>query len=484
MPVLKERRQVIENILIYIYIFMVGLVMSMQSSMNPLEQSSTAGVDSSVFKTMALSMSKGLVPYKDSFDHKGPLIYIINWLGMQIAYYKGIWIIELLTMLITFGFIYKIARFLCGKLYSCLTLLITAFMLFQYLEGGNLVEEYAMPFIAVALYIFTDYFLNDKINSLRLIACGFSFGAVCLLRINMASIWVVFCIAVLIQTLYQKHVDKLGRFLLWFICGFALVIMPILIWLIANHAFYDFWNDYIVFNRLYVSEASFYRIRIAFFYFLISTPMVISLVSLIHCYRVKKDIFHCAYICYYFLTLFWISMAGRKYPHYGMILIPLMAYPIGYVLMSVEKTIKHSAMLQVVVWIVSISVWWEGIVHVAEGWEQRNNDVGRMCDSIVEMIMERTDEDDRITVWGNWNIIYVLSHRAPAVKYSYQIPIADVNNAIYTEYYEELERKIPKLIIIQPGVPKERMEEFLNEHIEYYYVGEIDGADIYEYSGE
>lgn len=484
MPVLKDRKQVIENILICIYIFMAGLIMSMQCSMNPLKQSAAAGVDSSVFKTMALSMSKGLVPYKDSFDHKGPLIYIINWLGMQIAYYKGIWIIELLAMLITFGLIYKIARFLCGKVYSCLTLLITAFMLFQYLEGGNLVEEYAMPFIAAAIYIFTDYFLNDKINALRLIICGFSFGAVCLLRINMASVWVVFCIAVLIQTLYKKQADRIGRFLLWFICGMAMIMIPILVWFMANHALYDFWNDYIVYNSLYVSEASFYRKRAAFFYFLISTPMVISLVSLIYCYRTKKDIYHCAYICYYFLTLFWISMAGREYPHYGMILIPLMAYPIGNVFMYVEMTIKRSAMLQVIVWIVSISVWWEGIVNITESWEQRNNDAGRTYDSIIEMIMERTAEDDRITVWGNWNIIYVLSHRVPAVKYSYQFPIAEVNDDIYTEYYEELESKLPKLIIIQPDAPKERMEEFLNDHIEYYYLGEIDGADIYEYSGE
>ena len=36
--------------------------------------------DSSVFRTVAMMMRYGYMPYRDSFDHKGPLLYIIEFL--------------------------------------------------------------------------------------------------------------------------------------------------------------------------------------------------------------------------------------------------------------------------------------------------------------------------------------------------------------------------------------------------------------------
>ena len=99
--------------------------------------------DSSVFKTVALMMQKGYMPYKDSFDHKGPLLYIINWIGNQISYYRGVWVIEYGFMICTFYLMYKIARFQVKPLSAALTTLISTSLLFQYFDEGNLTEEYA-----------------------------------------------------------------------------------------------------------------------------------------------------------------------------------------------------------------------------------------------------------------------------------------------------------------------------------------------------
>ena len=38
-------------------------------------------LDSSVFRYIGTIMHDGCVPYRDSFDHKGPLIFLINYLG-------------------------------------------------------------------------------------------------------------------------------------------------------------------------------------------------------------------------------------------------------------------------------------------------------------------------------------------------------------------------------------------------------------------
>ena len=43
------------------------------------------GYDSSIFKSMGKFMADGLTPYKDFFDHKGPIIILIEWLGFGLT---------------------------------------------------------------------------------------------------------------------------------------------------------------------------------------------------------------------------------------------------------------------------------------------------------------------------------------------------------------------------------------------------------------
>ena len=107
--------------------------------------------DSSVFKAIAFMMEKGYMPYRDSFDHKGPLLYLINWLGNQISYFRGVWVIEFIVVTFTFFMLYRIARIRTGISSSCLTVLMAGTLLFGYFDGGNLTEEYAMPCIAVGI---------------------------------------------------------------------------------------------------------------------------------------------------------------------------------------------------------------------------------------------------------------------------------------------------------------------------------------------
>lgn len=54
--------------------------------------------DSSVFRYVAYVMKKGGIPYRDTFDHKGPVLYLINYLGLLINL-NGVWIVEVIFML-------------------------------------------------------------------------------------------------------------------------------------------------------------------------------------------------------------------------------------------------------------------------------------------------------------------------------------------------------------------------------------------------
>lgn len=234
------------NLIILLGIFAAALVFMSQSPLNILLLNGNSGIDSSVFRTIAMQMERGLMPYRDSFDHKGPLLYIYNYLGLLIKRHRGIWIIEFISAFAAFGLMYKTARLKCDRMRSFFVLIICAAPLYSYFEGGNMTEEYALPFIMSAVYIFADYFMNDRITRMRLVICGLGFGAVCMLRVNMIAVWIVFCCAVLLRSFREKRLEEIPRFLLYFLMGAGIIVLPICFWLIFNNAFVDFIKDYLM----------------------------------------------------------------------------------------------------------------------------------------------------------------------------------------------------------------------------------------------
>ena len=76
--------------------------------------------DSSVFETVGMMMHKGFMPYRDSFDHKGPLIYFYNWMG-QFLGYRGVWVIEYVSLLVTLVIMYRTARIICSRVWAVVT---------------------------------------------------------------------------------------------------------------------------------------------------------------------------------------------------------------------------------------------------------------------------------------------------------------------------------------------------------------------------
>ncbi|EOS20473.1 hypothetical protein C804_06318 [Lachnospiraceae bacterium A4] len=484
MKLIKIQLHKFASICVFFYILFLGFVISMQCEIAPYSKK-LPGIDESVFETMGYLMTKGYIPYRDSFDHKGPLLYIINWLGMQISYYRGIWIIELIVITSTFFILYKITRLVCGRLGGCFSMFVISSSLLFYLDGGNLVEEYAMPFIAVSVYFFLDYFLNQKISIYRLIICGFSFGAVLLLRANMISVWICFCIAVFIQLISNKQYKKIIEFILWFLSGMMLILLPVFIWLALNHAFKDFWNDYIIFNKMYVSNsvrATLLNKFNSFQYFLNNVLIIGSTVMTVYLCRLKRGYCDIAYLICLMVTLPLISMSGMSYAHYGMVLVPLMAYPIANFISSGKLYEKNAGISIVIIWLLinyTITPFGTAVSHLIENYINRNIDQRNGIYDIVELIENNTDEQDKITVWGNWNIIYLLSKRMPASKYSYQFPIAEVDESIYEEYFNDLELTPPTFVIVKPGRELGRMAEYLDTHREYSYFGKVNDADIY-----
>lgn len=458
-----------EHIVIFLLFAMATFIFLIKSPMH-LWTNYDIGTDSSVFQTIALMMRKGYMPYRDSFDHKGPLLYIINFIGKLISNYHGIWIIEYISLFVTMNILYLIAK---SANASCLQSVVSVFvaisLLFSYFNGGNLTEEYAMPFIAIGLYVFIEYMLKDKISIFRLIVCGLCFGAVCLLRANMIGLWIIYCLAIFITCIYKKKFFVLREFIIWFTVGFCLIVIPILIWLWSNNALSDFWFDYIKFNYVYVNSSLRVSAKfIAFFHFSNTFVYTLALVSTVYLSIKKNKYIYGVYFAYLIVTLFLVSMPGKTYAHYGMVLIPAIVFPIASIISYLnEKLVGIGSFLMVTFLLCSviISNWEYTMVDFVSTYSNRKeSNISRDVENLMNVVTENSTDNDFISVYGNYNIIYVLSGRIHATKYSYQFPIGVVYPDIMKEYFEELAEEQPKLIVIQAGRYDDNIIQFLNEN--------------------
>ena len=128
----------IKKIAVFIMLIGITFIVVMQSPLDIVTNDGITGTDSSVFRYIGWMMTEGYVPYRDFFDHKGILLYVINYIGMLISFEHGVWFLEGVTIFASAFFCYKIAEKRCGSLCGAgVTILIFA-MMNQYLMAVTL----------------------------------------------------------------------------------------------------------------------------------------------------------------------------------------------------------------------------------------------------------------------------------------------------------------------------------------------------------
>lgn len=437
--------------------------------------------DSSVFNYVAFAIKNGQIPYKDTFDHKGPLQYLINYIGYLINPRNGIWYLEFISIILTLFFVFKTANKFSNVFSSIVATILVMAPLSSTIEGGNLVEEFAMPFISASIYIFIIYFFSGNIKTYQLILCGFCGGCVLMLRPNMAVVWLVMPIAVVINEMIFKKSKAVYRYFGYFVLGVAVAIVPFILYFAANNAVVDFFNCYIKFNLMYSGEKNVSTVE-AIRQFSSSIIFRASLiVVLLHIIAKKNLLFNITYLIFLITNILVISMSGRLYAHYAMILIPTAAYPMGLLvsylfLFKLKK--NYIACVPIIIatvllllsnfnkgWIIPYNKTIDGITG------KSTVSYLRPVEDAANYIVEKTEEDDRILVVGNENQIYTLSERLSTTKYSYQIPIIYIGEDIKKEFFGEITQSPPKLIVVVTDIPgiKEFIE--INNYNEVKRIG-------------
>jgi hypothetical protein len=111
--------------------------------------------DQGVYLYAGQQVLDGSIPYRDVWDHKGPLIYYINALGLLLTNSTwGIWFLEIIFLFFAaiFGFLAMRMVFDPAIAFSSTVLWLVSFP--RVMDHGNSVEEFSLPFQFAAIYFY------------------------------------------------------------------------------------------------------------------------------------------------------------------------------------------------------------------------------------------------------------------------------------------------------------------------------------------
>ncbi|MCX8128555.1 MAG: glycosyltransferase family 39 protein [Clostridia bacterium] len=215
--------------------------------------------DANAYFSMGKGMFNGLVPYRDIFDHKGPLLYFLNGLAYLISdnNFYGVYIMQSISLSVVLYFSYKAINLYATKKASLLAAVsIPVFMLNSpvYISGGGSPEEYILAFQAVSMYFFLRYFKKPALEGHEprvMFIHGLMSGCVLMLKYTPLVFWVGFDFFIFAGLLVRGMYKNFLKNLLTLILGVAAALLPWLVYFRITDSIKDLYEVYFRFNSLY-----------------------------------------------------------------------------------------------------------------------------------------------------------------------------------------------------------------------------------------
>jgi len=433
--------------------------------------------DEDIYLTIGRGLARGLVLYRDIFDNKTPLIYLIAMVAGNVMWFR---FILMVWNLVNVVLVWKLAEKLVGKRWGVVlaTALFSLFSTIPLLEGEIANGEIFMIMPATAGVLLL---LNNKFFwSGLLFALAFLFKVPVAVEFFGISLFLIF---------FQKIVD--GR--LWLLlAGFGLPIVISLVYFSAVGVGDIYVRSALLQNIAYLS--SWGGSSSSLLSGGLSTRALVLFLSLgaIWLFRNKLGERFGLVSVWFVTALFGSLLSGRPYPHYlleivgpaallaALFLTQISVYSgiftLGLTLLVVGAVVRYNF------WYYRSLPYYQNFLGYILGWKTREEYGGFWGDEIstnnevASYIRKVTNNGDKIFIWGTRPAIYVLAKRLPVGKYTVAYHILDFSAK--EEIANQLIKAQPKIIgVVANEVEFSQLSGILTAN--YVLVKVVDGVEIY-----
>ena len=428
--------------------------------------------DSGVFLYVGWRLLNGDVPYRDVWDHKPPLIYIVDAFGIILSPKTlwGVWLLQFLFLFFTLFFLYKALDESLGTLSAVIGVIVLTSGLLTILDQGNVTEEYALLFQALCFWLSGKAIkYNYPLKAIFWIGlCG---GFAFYFKQTTIGIWIAFAVFLIWFRFSRKESPLFGLIILSLGCILlTLVISGIFA---SQQAFNDFYNQAFLYNFVYIDKHEGIRRLIPVFlkgFLFLSQGAVLYfsilgwLISLFYAWNKRKNILQDVHPIILLalldlpLEVVLITISGRSILHYYLTPLPVMAILSGilvYCLTSLIRNISFfsfSKRVNISSALILFIVLLFQIDQVLNYRGYIENEVNNSYAPVINYVINNTNPDDKVLILGAESVVNFLSKRESPTRYVYQYPLQLLGSRVmFEEYFSEITNNKPVLIIDAPG---------------------------------
>lgn len=211
------------------------------------------GLDSPIFMLLGKEILKGQKLYIDVFDHKGPIIFYLNALGMMFPGTSGVYALESLNLGVSLVLIYEINRLFLArwKRYPGILFFLVAYAFTM--REGNSINEFSTTFVILSLYLAIRYFHSQKLQHPPLYAFGYGvcFAVVAFLRITNGIPIAGMVLGITIHLLLHKQYKNILNNIAGLLLGLTAVVFPICLYFFLQGSLMEMLDATFLFNVRY-----------------------------------------------------------------------------------------------------------------------------------------------------------------------------------------------------------------------------------------
>ena len=473
--------QVIKKIGIYSFICLISfLILFLFSTSTSSLYGNYFEDDSAIFVLMGKVIKEGMSPYKDVFDHKGPILFFIQALGQLISEGRcGIFFVQFILLSFTNILFFKIANKFCSTSKSIITLLIGMCFFALFMEEGNLSEELSLPFIASCLYIAIIWIKSENLFNKKIYLYSFLFGInfsiIAFIRLNNAAPICGMLLGITLIFIFKKEYTKLLKCILSFLLGSFIITIPIILYFLKENALFEMLDATFLFNFKYMNIDLYEEYGIA--QKLRCSMHIIILAAIgIPLIRKEKDItllLTSTSIITYILLFF-----GEGFSHYYVITVPLVIIFIAILFNylekgSFEKTEKIFVYL--IILFVCLIYMCVRIINTANYLVNKNQVTIQNIETLVNQVSEEEKKD--IFVYKTYLAapVYLYGNFMPNYKYTFhQAHLTKVDSNLENQIYQHIKNNNIKWIICNDLSDKQNLTEtdqyILNNYTLYDFI--------------
>jgi 4-amino-4-deoxy-L-arabinose transferase-like glycosyltransferase len=431
---------------------------------------SNSSIDSAFFSFAGELLRNGGTPYVSYWDHKPPLIHLINAAALTLSsgHVWGVWFASLAALLGAVWLAYQALRRSFGVVGATLGTIYFAFSVAGTLSF-NLTEWYALPLQWATVLLFVKWWPESG----KAHMVGFGIGVLAalgfLLRANLIGAAMSAGLVLSILLLSQRRMGAWFRLAVGAIGGAMLVGAVLVVYLGLAGSLDAFWEQAFRYNYVYAATTWKQRVGAAhqgLEWITVYGSLVLPLAGwILGVYRLGKHSHRDPLYPVFLFAVVWFpielllaSTSGREYGHYFTTVYPPLSLLTA--LLSWELVAGNSDLLPGTSWLrarptmlaLSMAIAIPAVVGTAKRVASKGLQRERMdqISPTVEYIHKHSGANDKIFVWGHAADVYFFSGRKPASRFIYTLPLltpAYADSALIQGFMDEIRTAAPSLII-------------------------------------